>query len=75
MIIKFTKVAEGKFNATNITNGFNAYIDQDLLGEFYASYESDDLTIADEAGFQTFEQAANWLNRREEFVLTTTFGA
>lgn len=75
MIIEFTKVAEGKFNAINIANDFSAYIDQDLLGEFYASYESNDLTIADEAGFQTFEQAANWLNRREEFVLTTTFSA
>ncbi len=74
MIIEFTKVAEGKFNATNIVNGFKAFIDQDMLGEFYASFENADLTVADEAGFQTFEEAANWLDRREEFVLTTTFG-
>ena len=75
MIIEFTKVAEGKFNATNIVNDFKAFIDQDMLGEFYASFENTDLTIADEAGFQTFEEAANWLDRREEFILTTSFGA
>lgn len=74
MIIEFTKVAEGKFNATNIVNGFKAFIDQDMLGEFYASFENTDLTIADEAGFQTFEEAANWLDRRDEFIMTTTFG-
>ena len=74
MIIEFTKIAEGKFNATNIVNGFKAFIDQDMLGEFYASFENTDLTIADEAGFQTFEEAANWLDRRDEFIMTTTFG-
>ena len=74
MIIEFTKVAEGKFNATNIVNGFKAFIDQDMLGEFVASFENADLTVADEAGFQTFEEAANWLDRRTEFVLTTNFG-
>lgn len=75
MIIEFTKIDEGFYKATNIVNDFNAYINRDMLGEFYATFENTALTIAEECGFQTFEEAANWLDRREEFILTTTFGA
>lgn len=74
MIIEFTKVAEGRFNANNIVNDFKAYIDKDLLGDFFASFENSDFTIAGEEGFSTFEDAANWLDKRPEFVLSTTFG-
>ena len=74
MIIEFKKVAEGKFNATNIVNDFKAYIDQ-RFGIFYASFKNSDSTISEWRGFETFEEAANWLDRREEFILTTTFGA
>ena len=75
MIIEFAKVEEGFYKATNIVNEFNAYIDIDLLGEFRATYENDDLTIADERGFATFEQAAEWLDRFGPFVMTTDFGS
>ena len=74
MIIEFDKIEEGFYKATNIVNDWNAYIDQDLLGEYRATYENDDLTIADERGFETWEEAAEWLNRNDRFILTTNFG-
>ena len=75
MIIEFAKVEEGFYKATNIVNEWNAYIDTDLLGEFRATYENDDLTVADERSFETFEEAAEWLDRNSKFIMSTTFGA
>jgi len=75
MIIEFAKVDEGFFKATNIVNEYNAYISVDMLGEFYATYEKKDLSEADECGFTTFEEAAQWLDRNGPFVMSTTFGA
>ena len=75
MIIEFEKIEEGFYKATNIVNEYNAYIDQDLLGEYRATYENDDLTVADERGFNTWEEAAAWLDRHGPFVMSTTFGA
>ena len=74
MIIEFDKIEEGFYKATNIVNGWNAYIDQDLLGEYRATYENEDLTVADERGFSTWEEAAEWLNRNDRFIMTTNFG-
>ena len=37
MIIRFEKVEEGFYKATNIVNEYNAYIDTDLLGEYRAT--------------------------------------
>jgi hypothetical protein len=75
MIIEFEKVEEGFYKATNIVNEFNAYIDQDLLGGYTATYENDDLTIADEKSFDTQYEAASWLDRNDHFIMSTTFGA
>jgi len=77
MIIEFEKVADHHrfWKATNIVNEYNAYIDTDLLGEYRATYENNDLTDADERGFDTFEKAAEWLDRNSKFIMTTNFGA
>jgi len=77
MIIEFEKVADHHrfWKATNIVNEYNAYIDTDLLGEYRATYENNDLTDADERGFNTWEEAAAWLDRQDSFVMSTTFGA
>ena len=75
MIIEFEKIEEGFYKATNIVNEFNAYIDVDLLGGYTATYENDDLTIADEKSFDTQYEAAAWLDRHGPFVMSTTFGA
>ena len=78
MIIEFEKVAlpnDVFWKATNIVNEYNAYIDTDLLGEYRATYENDDLTDADERSFDTFEKAAEWLDRNSKFIMTTNFGA
>ena len=53
-MLKLVKVSEGFYKATNIVNEYNAYIDTDLLGEYRATYENDDLTVADERGFNTW---------------------
>ena len=75
MIIRFEKIEEGFYKATNIVNEYNAYIDTDLLGEYRATYENDDLTDADERGFDTFEKAAEWLDRNSKFIISVNFGA
>ena len=75
MIIRFEKVEEGFYKATNIVNEYNAYIDTDLLGEYRATYENDDLPDADERGFDTFEAAAEWLDRNSKFIISVNFGA
>ena len=75
MIIRFEKVEEGFYKATNIVNEYNAYIDTDLLGEYRATYENNDLTDADERGFDTFEAAAEGLDRNSKFIISVNFGA
>ena len=74
MIIRFEKIEEGFYKATNIVNEYNAYIDTDLLGEYRATYETNDLTDADERGFDTFEAAAEWLDRNSKFIISVNFG-
>ena len=74
MIIRFEKVEEGFYKATNIVNEYNAYIDTDLLGEYRATYENNDLTDAAERGFDTFEAAAEWLDRNSKFIISVNFG-
>ena len=75
MIIRFEKIEEGFYKATNIVNEYNAYIDTDLLGEYRATYENDDLTDADARGFATFEAAAEWVERNRKFIISVNFGA
>ena len=75
MIIRFEKIEEGFYKATNIVNEYNAYIDTALLGEYRATYENIDLTDADERGFDTFEAAAEWLDRNSKFIISVNFGA
>ena len=75
MIIRFEKIEEGFYKATIIVNEYNAYIDTDLLGEYRATYENNDLTDADERGFDTFEAAAEWLDRNSKFIISVNFGA
>ena len=73
MIIEFQEVAEGQYNSTNIVNEFKAYIDRDMLGGYIATWESADLKSADEKSFDTFEEAAQWLDRNDQFIMTTNF--
>jgi len=73
MIIEFQEVAEGQYNSTNIVNEFKAYIDRDMLGGYIATWESADLKSADEKSFDTFEEAASWLDRNDRFIMTTNF--
>jgi len=82
MIIKFAKVEEGFFQATNCVSGHDISIHKDMLGDYVAIVEKqleDGSFEAYEDAFDSLERAMRWCecpnNEDNPVVLSTSFGA
>ena len=82
MIIKFAKVEEGFFQATNVVSGHDISIAMDMLGDYVAIVEKkleDGSFEAYEEVFDSLERAMRWCecpnNDDNPVVLSTSFGA
>jgi len=75
-MLQVKKVSEGFYKAVNVVSEHECYIDQDMLGDFRASWEikgADGSFDANESdAFETIEEAASWIEC-QGVIMTTKF--
>ena len=75
-MLQIKKVSEGFYKAINVVSEHECFIDQDMLGDFRASWEikkADGSFEADESSaYNTIEEAASWIEC-QGVVMSTTF--
>lgn len=75
-MLQVKKVSEGFYKAVNVVSEHECFIDQDMLGDFRASWEikgADGQYDADESdAFETIEEAARWIER-QGVIISTNF--
>jgi hypothetical protein len=66
-MLKLAKVSDGFYKAVNVVSEHDAYIDQDMLGDFRATVEiktEAGFDAAESEGFADIAEAARWIECR-----------